>query len=86
MPVACKEAVALSRAYSGDERNSHRHVNGILASYARGASAASRRLDRVAVNPEPALGCTVCSISPTKSGASCFDLFRMMVFWSANFL
>ena len=35
VPVACKEAVALSRAYSGDEQNSHRHVNGILASYAR---------------------------------------------------
>ena len=35
VPVACKEAVALSRAYSGDEQNSHRHVNGLLASYAR---------------------------------------------------
>ena len=35
VPVACKEAVALSRAYSGDEQQSHRHVNGLLASYAR---------------------------------------------------
>lgn len=35
VPVACKEAVALSVAYSGDEQKSHRHVNGLLASYAR---------------------------------------------------
>ena len=35
VPVACNEAVALSVAYSGDEQGSHRHVNGLLASYAR---------------------------------------------------
>lgn len=35
VPVACKEAVALSVAYSGDEQNSHRHVNGLLAAFAR---------------------------------------------------
>ena len=35
VPVICKEAVELSRAYSGDEQGSHRHVNGLLASYAR---------------------------------------------------
>ena len=35
VPVACKEAVALSTAYSGDEQRSHRHVHGILAAYAR---------------------------------------------------
>lgn len=35
VPVACKEAVALSFAFSGDDQNSHRHVNGLLAAYAR---------------------------------------------------
>ena len=35
VPVACKEAVALSVAYSGDEQQSHRHINGLLVSYAR---------------------------------------------------
>lgn len=35
VPVACNEAVALSKAYSGDEQHSYRHVNGLLASYAR---------------------------------------------------
>ena len=35
VPVACKEAVALSVAYSGDEQQSYRHVQGILGAYAR---------------------------------------------------
>ena len=35
MPVACKEAVAMSVAYSGDEQQSHRHVHGLLAAYAK---------------------------------------------------
>ena len=35
VPVACNEAVALSVAYSGDEQKSHRHINGLLVSYAR---------------------------------------------------
>ena len=35
VPVACKEAVALSLAFSGDEHGSHRHVNGLLAAFAR---------------------------------------------------
>ena len=35
VPVACKEAVALSVAAVGDEQNSHRHVNGLISAYAR---------------------------------------------------
>ena len=35
VPVACKEAVSPSVAYSGDAQQSHRHVQGILGAYAR---------------------------------------------------
>ncbi len=35
LAVACSEAVALSIAYGSDEAETHRHVNGLLGSYAR---------------------------------------------------
>ena len=35
VPVACKEAVELSVAYSGDDQESYRHVQGVLGAYAR---------------------------------------------------
>ena len=35
VPVACKEAAELSLAYSGDDQQSFRHVQGVLGAYAR---------------------------------------------------